>query len=189
MVCRYIKETLQSGTSINVVPRQSDNAFDRRLGGDEKLSRPTGIRTQEMRGEMIRMKDMLIRHEGVRLKPYVDTVGKTTIGIGRNLDDVGISYVEALILFDHDVDIAKRELLGAFEWITSLPKIRMEVIIMMSFNMGIPRLKGFKNMFEALKKKDYAEAAEQMLDSKWASQVGLRSEELALVMLTGKYPT
>lgn len=56
---------------------------------------------------MSRLHDMLIRHEGLRLKPYHDTVRKLTIGIGRNLDDVGITHEEALILLERSQSIRK----------------------------------------------------------------------------------
>lgn len=49
------------------------------------------------------LKDMLIRHEGLKLKPYRDTVGKLTIGAGRNLNDLGISEREAMFLLDNDI--------------------------------------------------------------------------------------
>lgn len=46
---------------------------------------------------------MLIRHDGLRLKPYRDTRNKLTIGVGRNLDDVGITREEALMLPNNEI--------------------------------------------------------------------------------------
>ena len=45
--------------------------------------------------------------EGVKLKPYKDTVGKLTIGCGRNLDDIGISYTEVDYLLENDLNMAE----------------------------------------------------------------------------------
>ena len=50
-----------------------------------------------------RIKEQLVRHEGLRLKPYRCTAGKLTIGIGRNLDDCGISKTEAYVLLENDI--------------------------------------------------------------------------------------
>ena len=59
-----------------------------RLGGGD-VQRGLG-------GEAMKtIEEQLILHEGLRLKPYRDTVGKLTIGVGRNLDDVGITRAEA----------------------------------------------------------------------------------------------
>lgn len=56
------------------------------------------------------LREQLERHEGLRLKPYKDTVGKLTIGIGRNLDDKGISRKEAFALLDNDIAEVVRQL-------------------------------------------------------------------------------
>lgn len=45
----------------------------------------------------------LSRDEGRRLKSYLDTVGKTTIGVGCNLTDVGIAESECDLLLENDV--------------------------------------------------------------------------------------
>ena len=132
-----------------------------------------------------RLKNILIRHEGLKLKPYRDTKGKLTIGVGRNLDDVGISEDEAMYLLENDIRRAE-ETAGhccaehgvLFE---SLPEDARLVLIDMAFNLGY-RLKGFRKMFAAIKRGDFVEAAKEMLDSRWARQVGRRAEELAEIM-------
>lgn len=128
------------------------------------------------------LKDDLKRHEGLRLKPYKDTVGKITIGYGRNLDGVGITEEEADYLLSHDIQIAVSESQQAFTWIVRLSESRQNVIYNMAFNMGIPTLSRFRNMIAAIEKKDYGLAADEMLDSRWAKQVGKRAEELATIM-------
>jgi lysozyme len=133
------------------------------------------------------LRGMLIKHEGLELKPYQDTVGKWTIGVGHNLTDVGITRDEAMYLLENDLTRCFKEA-RKLEWWAGMDPVRQEVIIMMIFNMGVPRLNGFKNMIEALKVRDYEKAAEEMLKSKWYDQVGKRATILALMMHDGKYP-
>jgi lysozyme len=89
--------------------------------------------------------DQLKRDEGLRLTPYKDSVGKTTIGYGRNLDDVGISQYEAEILLQHDLIHASQVLRDNLPWTEGLDEVRRAVLVNMSFNMGIHGLMGFKN--------------------------------------------
>lgn len=132
------------------------------------------------------LREQLIRHEGVRLKPYRCTAGKLTIGVGRNLDDVGISKEEALYLLDNDIAKAESTLLQALPWVKDLDEQRRNVLINMTFNMGIDGLLGFKNTLSLIQAKRYEEAAKNMLQSKWAMQVGNRAVYLAKVMDTGE---
>ena len=123
--------------------------------------------------------------EGCKLKPYRDTVGKLTIGIGRNLDDVGISKAEALALLAADIDIAAAGLDHALPWWRDMTDGRQQVLCNMAFNMGLPSLLGFKNTLAAMKAGDYRAAAAGMRASKWARQVGARAERLAKAMEQG----
>lgn len=118
------------------------------------------------------------KHEGLRLKPYRCSAGKLSIGYGRNLDDVGISKTEAESLLEHDIKTAK-ETASQFRWYRELDENRQDVIVEMIFNLGLPRLLKFKKTIQALRDHDYDEAANQMLDSKWAKQVGQRAVTLA----------
>lgn len=128
------------------------------------------------------LRDQLLLHEGIRLKPYRDTVGKLTIGVGRNLDDVGISYEEALVLLDNDILRAQSAVMHALHWAAHLDRARFEVLVNMAFNLGINGLLGFPRFLAALEAGDYPKAAREMLDSKWARQVGQRAVELATIM-------
>lgn len=136
---------------------------------------------------MTSLRRQLIRHEGLRLKPYKDTVGKLTIGVGRNLDDVGISEQEAMSLLDNDIDRARIDLLKVLPWVKNLDSVRQDVLLNMAFNMGIGGLLTFKNTLAAIQNGDYADAADRMLESKWATQVGLRASELSQMMRSGHY--
>lgn len=131
------------------------------------------------------LKALIIRHEGLVLKPYKDTVGKLTIGVGRNLDDVGISTIEANFLLDNDLARVISECRDQFSWFNELDDSRQNVICDMVFNMGMPRFLGFQKMLAAIDKKDWKAAADEMLMSRWAGQVGKRATELAQMMLDG----
>lgn len=130
---------------------------------------------------------MLIRHEGLRLKPYRDTKGKLTIGVGRNLDDVGITREEALLLLQNDLARVRQKVERAFPWFSSLNPVRKNVVLNMVFNLGLPRFRGFTKTIAAITAKDWEEAAREMLESRWAKQVGRRAQELAAMMKEGKY--
>lgn len=131
--------------------------------------------------------DQLIKHEGYRQFPYHCTAGKLTVGIGRNLDDVGISYDEAIIMLSNDIKIAEKELYRVHPWAADLDSVRRDALINMCFNMGIVRLSGFRKMFNALFEGDFEDAAREALDSKWAAQVKSRAFEIAHMLKTGEY--
>jgi lysozyme len=131
------------------------------------------------------LKEELIRDEGLRLKPYRDTVGKLTIGVGRNLDDVGITKDEAMHLLECDIRRVKDDLDHALSWWRGLDDVRQRVLVNMAFNLGITRLMGFKNTLAAMRAGNYVDAAKGMLDSKWAKQVGERATRLAAMMVEG----
>lgn len=128
------------------------------------------------------IRDMLLRHEGLRLKPYKDSVGKLTIGVGRNLDDVGISYDEAMMLLHHDMQRAEEHCRSAWPWFDGLTLERRGVLINMVFNMGLGGVMTFKRFLEAVSNGEYETAATEMLASQWAVQVGNRAKELAALM-------
>ena len=129
--------------------------------------------------------DMLIRHEGMRHKPYRCSAGKFTIGVGRNLDDNGISDDEAMFMLRNDIARVGREVERALDYFVTLTLNRQLVLLDMCFNLGVSRLLGFKRMLAALKAGDYDKATVEMLDSKWAKQVGTRATELAAMMRGG----
>lgn len=134
-----------------------------------------------------RLEKLLLRDEGLSLKPYRDSVGKLTIGIGRNLDDVGISEEEALVFLDHDIHKVTVQVADNLPWYTTLDPCRQAVLLSMAFNMGIGGLLGFKNTLEMIRLGKYTEAAEAMLKSKWATQVKGRAIRLAKMMETGDW--
>ena len=128
----------------------------------------------------------LKRHEGLELMPYKCTSGKTTIGVGRNLEDIGITEEEAELLLLNDIGRVKQELEND-QWYMDLDPVRKAVIENMSFNLGYPTLKKFQNMISSISQGDYETASKEMLDSRWSEQVGQRSIELAEQMRTGQW--
>lgn len=132
------------------------------------------------------LRDDLIRHEGLRLFPYRDSEGLLTIGVGRNIEERGISREEALYLLDNDIKAHSAELGERFPVVRALDQARYEVLVNMAFNLGVPRLASFLKMWAAIEAGDYACAAREMLDSKWALQVGNRAIELSNVMRFGE---
>lgn len=128
------------------------------------------------------IEQQLIRHEGLRLKPYRCPAGKLTIGVGRNIEDRGISEEEAMFLLRNDIETCKRELNERYPFILSLDPERYNVLVNMCFNMGIERLSQFRRMLAHISLGNYIEAAKEGLDSQWAKQVGPRAIELMKIM-------
>ena len=150
----------------------------------------------------------LITHEGLRLEVYKDSLGIDTIGIGRNLEDrgitkeeldwmdipnmaivhtMGITEADAMYLAENDVQIVEEELVRAHPCVNKLDAVRQLVVMDMAFNMGVPRLCKFKNMWNAIHEENYIAAAKEMLDSRWAIQVKSRATKLANAMHNGEF--
>jgi lysozyme len=150
----------------------------------------------------------LIAHEGLRLQVYKDTLGIDTIGIGRNLEDrgitkeeldwmdipsmdavyeYGITEADAMYLAKNDVQIVEEELVRAHPCVEDLDAVRQLVLMDMAFNMGVPRLRKFTKMWNAVHENKFDIAAKEMLDSRWAIQVKSRSTKLAHAMHHGEF--
>lgn len=144
----------------------------------------------------------LRRDEGERLKAYRDTATppRWTIGVGRNLDDVGtaplarsvadvkakgITEAESASMLAHDLDRVDADLGRHLPWWRKLDPVRQRVLVNMCFNMGVGSLCGFKNTLTMVEQGRFAGAAANMLLSRWAAQVGARAERLAYMMRTG----
>ena len=160
-----------------------------------------------MKYNMTELLDQLVLHEGLELLPYKDSLGIDTIGIGRNLEHRGLSEEElvhlgkdisdicewgitkeqAYYLAENDIKIVEEEVCKAHPCVVELDEIRQRVIIDMAFNIGVPRLNKFVKMWKAIDEQDFAEAKVQMLDSRWANQVGNRAVRLSNAMDTGEW--
>jgi len=131
--------------------------------------------------------DQLSRDEGCRLKPYKDTVQKLTIGIGRNLDDVGISLEEAHYLLENDVQRAKNNCTANFSFFKNLSDARQGVMVNLCFNMGAGALNKFPRFLGAMERGEWENAARELLDSRYATQVGDRAKRLAKQIVTDEW--
>lgn len=132
------------------------------------------------------LRAQLIRHEGLRLKPYMDTTAHITIGVGRNLTDVGISATEAMQLLDNDISRTLMGIRPHISWWDALSEVRQRVLVDMAFNLGPEGLLKWTNTLQAVSDGDYQFAAKAMRQSLWARQVGKRALDLALMMESGE---
>lgn len=130
------------------------------------------------------IREQLVRDEGLRLKPYVDTVGKMTIGVGHNLTDKGITEEQAYLLLDADIAEVQQALAG-FAWFSQLDSVRQGAMLNMAFNLGVSGLLHFPNMISALSRGDWPTASQEMMNSLWATQVGQRAIRLSQQVLVG----
>lgn len=152
--------------------------------------------------------DKLIEHEGLVLTVYQDTLGIDTIGIGRNLKDRGISKEELdyldipnmEVIYEHgiseadarylalnDIAIVENELCRVHPCVEELDSVRQLILMDMAFNMGVPRLCKFQKMWNAIHEENFEAASLEMMDSRWARQVGGRAKKLSDAMKTGEF--
>ncbi|MEA3332723.1 MAG: sulfate adenylyltransferase subunit CysN [Pseudomonadota bacterium] len=161
-----------------------------RLAADDKTSEKVDIETTENREEGVAAlkkiaAEQLIEHEGLKLKPYRCPAGKLTIGVGRNLEERGITEEEALYLLNNDISDAIEDLQKIFVdnvEFEVLPETVQRVLVDMRFNLGAAGFRSFKKMIKAIKEKDFERAALEMQDSKWFKQVGNRGKTLLAMM-------
>jgi len=123
--------------------------------------------------------DTIKRHEGFRAKPYQCTSGVWTFGYGFT----SITTAEANLVLDLKVKKLQETLSSA---IKNLSQSRQDVLINMAYNLGIDGLMKFRKMWLAIHDKDFDRAAYEMLNSRWAKQVGNRAIELSDAMRKGE---
>jgi len=129
------------------------------------------------------LEQRITRHEGLRLKPYVDTVGKITIGVGHNLTDNGLTLAQVEDIFQSDVLEAHTDLQRVLPWVAGLTPIRQEVFVELVFNLGITDLAQFHTFLNLAQADDWNGASADLLTTKWSRQVKGRAIELAHLLL------
>lgn len=132
----------------------------------------------------------LRRDEGVKRHLYFDSEGYATIGVGRLIDGRrggGLRDSEIEQLLANDITATLSELRNKIPWFGSLDKPRQGVLANMAFNLGVAGLLGFRKTLALVERGDYDAASVEMLDSKWARQVGQRAQRLAQQMRSGKW--
>lgn len=137
--------------------------------------------TPEMR---IKLKSLLIKHEGYSKYGHIDTVGKITIGIGYNVTDRGMDDEWINDRYHKDVNFFLDFLSTKFEWFNALNEARQCALVDMCF-MGTKSFLTFENMIAALEKGDFENAAKQIIDSKYESEVHQRAHDIAEIIRTG----
>jgi lysozyme len=130
------------------------------------------------------VKKWIKKCESLKLQMYMDTKGNPTIGWGRNLKN-GITLDEAELMFQNDFEESISEL-EACNWYPSLPYGVKCALVNMNFNLGIKKFLEFKKMIAALIEKNYTLAAQEVLNSLWATQVGQRAKDVAVMISEGK---
>lgn len=137
---------------------------------------------------MSKLVKQLRRHEGVRSHVYLCPAGYETIGVGRNIAEsgLGLSDDEIDYLLENDIKRCKQELIG-LSWFIDIDPVRQDALINLCFNLGMTRLLGFKKAMAAMAVGDYDQAADEFLDSRWATQVGDRAIEVTDMIRTGRY--
>jgi lysozyme len=133
------------------------------------------------------VKALIEEHEGRRPKPYKCTAGKTSIGIGRNLDDVGLSDEEIDLLFANDLKRAQ-DAANKYPWFAGLSEVRKAAVLDLLFNMGPTRFAGFRKFIDAMANKQFARAAAELKDSRWFTQVGRRGPRIVSMIRSDNWP-
>lgn len=140
---------------------------------------------------MKKLIEQLSIHEGVKKFAYKCPAGKITVGIGRNIDSdggLGLSDDEIIYLLRNDISRIDQELTNAFRFYKELDRVRKDAMINICFNLGLTRLRSFREALGRMEKKEYPEAAVEFLDSLWASQVGQRALDVTYMIQHGEYP-
>lgn len=133
-------------------------------------------------------RSFIAQEEGFKNFPYKCSGDKLTIGIGRNLEDVGLSHEEVIFLYEADERSAiegASSLVDEFEWLSDARKI---ALVSMVFQMGKNGVSKFKKMIAAINAGEFSQAANEMLDSRFAKQTPERAERQAEMMRAGKMP-
>lgn len=136
--------------------------------------------------DWVQLQKEIERDEGRRSRPYECTEGFTTIGVGWNLDARGLPDHVIDELLSISMTQAVNDCESIFPNWNEIDGVRQRVLVNMAFNLGKRGLSKFKKMIAAVKKEDWDEAAAQMLDSRWAKQVGKRANRLSEMMRAGE---
>lgn len=138
-------------------------------------------------GGLVDVRELIEEHEGRRPKAYRCSAGKTTVGVGRNLDDVGLSDEEIDYLFANDMRRVD-EALSKYPWFTNLSAARKAACQDLMFNLGATRFAGFRNFIQAMSLEQYTWAAAELKDSRWYGQVGRRGPRICSMIATDRWP-
>ena len=131
---------------------------------------------------------LLTRHEGRKKHPYLCPADKISIGIGRNLDSVGLHPDEIELLFRNDLRAATLAAQHLFRSFLSLDDVRQTAVLDLAFNLGHSRLAKFEKTRAAVDMRDWKTASAEVLDSQYAEQLPRRAKRIASMLRTGMWP-
>jgi len=120
-------------------------------------------------------------HEGFRNNVYQCSMGHDTQGYGH-LVSKGISKEVAEMILQEDIKEAITEVRRNIGFFDDLPGKTQEALVNMSFNLGISRLLQFKNMLMHLRDRNFSKASDEVLNSRYATQVGKRAMDIATMI-------
>lgn len=119
--------------------------------------------------------------EGFREKPYYDTLGVATFGIGFTY----ITEDEADTILKQRIEQIEERLEKDYDWYNDLSETRKAVMISMVYQLGHRGVEMFRKFLAAMAKGDYAKASVEMLDSLWARQTPHRAKRQAKMIKNG----
>jgi lysozyme len=139
------------------------------------------------------IRDQLRRDEGEILHVYLDSLGIPTAGVGHNLPaheidlplGTSITQEQSDTWLDQDIQTVTDQLQSHLPWSDALDEVRFGVLQNMGFNLGVIKLLGFHHFLGYMESGSYDLAASEMMDSKWAKQVGRRAYRLHDQVLSG----
>lgn len=135
-----------------------------------------------------KLRNELIRDEGLRLTAYRDSLGNLTIGVGhlilRGETFTTMTHEQAMALLDSDIALAERRLSNIFPSWRSLDEVRQRAFLNLTFNLGY-KLADFKRFLHAAKSEDWEKAADHLIQSRWYKQVKLRGPRIVYAIRTG----
>jgi lysozyme len=125
------------------------------------------------------------RNRAGRHVVYTDTVGKRTVGYGRNLDDRGLSDGEAAMLLQNDIAEHWAALVRALPWMAREDEVRQRAGLNLAFNLGIAGLLKFDATLALWEAGERKAAAARLLGTPYAKQVGDRAKRVARMIADG----
>jgi lysozyme len=138
--------------------------------------------------QLARLKNQLRKHEGWQRTPYQDTKGVWTVGAGHNLQNgPPLSDAAIELILDDDIADAERRCRRTFPWFEGLSDVRQTVVVELAFAMGLGGLGTFRNMLGAMVDGNWNRAADELLDSEWARDVGQRAHTLAEMLRSNQW--
>lgn len=134
--------------------------------------------------------ERIIEHEGIRKSVYKDSLGYDTIGIGFLCDarkNAGLSVDECMLILNSRIANLERQLI-VNSWFTKQDLVRKGVLVELAYNLGVAGLKRFKKFLTAMDAREYDVAVDELIDSKWSTQIGKsRLNNILKRVRTGSY--